>query len=149
MNITITRTTSFARLDRIERYATRAQQRLLDRAFAELHRLISRDVYAAHRAMHRDTRCGGFVYTLEYVGKACWGLEWLQFRALIMGGAFGLRLARILRRAEALDAALETVSEEYGTRDGMSAADCAAWSDRQYAIACWEDRHGERWQGEW
>ena len=61
----------------------------------------------------------------------------------------GLRLARIVRRAEALDAAAETVSEEYGTRDGMSAADCAAWSDRQYAIACWEDRHGERWQGEW
>jgi hypothetical protein len=142
MNITITRTTSFARLDRIERYAVRAHQRLIHRAFAELNAYrirIGQETIQPRR--------------LQFTNVAD-ALRWLSEHGdLILsaarGGGLGLRLARIVRRAEALDAALETVSEEYGTRDGRSAADCAAWSDRQYAIACWEDRHGERWQGEW
>ena len=142
MNITITRTTSFARLDRIERYAVRAHQRLIHRAFAELN---------AYRIRFGQETIQPRRLQFTNVADA---LRWLSEHGdLILSGArcgaFGLRMARIVRRAEALDAALETVSEEYGTRDGMSAADCAAWSDRQYGIACWEDRHGERWQGEW
>jgi hypothetical protein len=147
MNITITRTTSFARLDRIERYAVRAHQRLIHRAFAELDRYrirIGQETIGPHRLVFSSV-----ANALRWAGEQRWDCDGDFFLSTARGGEFGLRLARIVRRAEALDAAAETVSEEYGTRDGRSAADCAAWSDRQYGIACWEDRHGERWKGEW
>ena len=154
MNLTFTRHSSYRRLDRIERYAMQAQQRLLERAINEInaHLIIHASQYGLGGTellrLPESVRAGGFVHALDYAGDKYWGYEWADFRDLLVSGAFGHRLPRIIRRAEELDKVLEIISEEVGTRYSESAADCAAWqADREFR-GDWEARNMERWVGD-
>ena len=148
MSLHFTRHTSYRRLARIERHAMLAQQPLLTRAIAEFDRFFAARHSAPLPLVTSDCRSLGCVGALARLGDRYWGYDWEDFRELIMGGSFGVRLARIVRRAEELDAVLETVSEEYGTRDGASACACASWQDDRAARGDWEARHMERWIGD-
>lgn len=146
MNLTITRRSSYRRLDRIERHAMIAHQRLINRAFTELDRYrfsVGQESIRPHHLVFSSV-----ANALRWTGEQRWGCDGDLLLSAARGGEFGLRLARLVRRAEALDAALETVSEEYGTRYGASAADCAAWQGEREARGEWEARHMERWYGD-
>lgn len=148
MNLKITRHSTYRRLDRIEAHARRAQQRLLHRALAEIDTYLLNNGQRRRMPVNGQTRSEGFQYALGWAAKAHFGYGWADLRQQIMLGAFGSRLARLVRRAESLDDVIERVAEEYGTREGESAADCAAWSADRAARADWECRHMERWTGD-
>ena len=154
MNLTITRRSSYRRLDRIERYAMQAQQRLLDRAINEInaHAIIHASHYGLGGTelprLPESVRAGGVVEALRYAGDEYWGYDWADFRDLLVSGAFGHRLPRIIRRAEELDEVLEFIAEEVGTRYSESAADCAAWQADREARGDWEAHNMERWIGD-
>lgn len=148
MNLKITRHSSYRRLDRIEAYARRAHQRLLHRALAEFDRYAYQRNIAPINTVSHTVRSFGCASAMTRVGKqymGCTDIGIDAVRNLIMAGGFGLRLARIFRRAERLDYVMEEVEEEYGSRDGESAADCAEWSGAWAARLDWEASHMERY----
>jgi hypothetical protein len=146
MNLTITRRSSYRRLDRIERHAMIAHQRLIHRAFAELNAYSTR--IGQEPIKPGRLQFTSVAHALCWLAAQRWKMDGNTLRSMSRDGAFGLRLARLLRRAEALDDVLERVSEEYGTRYGASAADCAAWQGEREARGEWEARHMERWYGD-
>ena len=134
--------------DRIERYATIASQRLLHRAIEQFNSFFVKEESVLLPRFGYEIARGGCMGAIRAIGVAYWGYNWEEFRALIMQGCFGVRMGRIMLRAEALERAIEHVMEARGCRDAESHADYAMWAGEREARDDWEARHLEKWQGD-